>query len=87
MRPFFSRFTRRLRVYDPFKSRFHTATNQNYTKEAVSSKKETQTQLLQIANMEQKPDYSSWSHESLIERVTQLELELKNKNERLLFAS
>jgi hypothetical protein len=34
--------------------------------------------------MEQKPNYKSWSHEKLIERVTQLEQELKNKNLRLI---
>ena len=34
------------------------------------------------AKMDQKLDYKSWSQEKLIERVTQLELELKNKNLR-----
>lgn len=29
-----------------------------------------------------KEDYSAWSNESLIERVTQLEAELKSKNQR-----
>jgi hypothetical protein len=34
------------------------------------------------SNMEEKVDYSAWSHEKLIERVTQLEATLKNKNSR-----
>ncbi|TVY67394.1 tRNA pseudouridine(38/39) synthase [Lachnellula suecica] len=34
--------------------------------------------------MEEKTDYSAWSQEKLIERVTQLENELKSKNERSL---
>ena len=38
----------------------------------------------QIAKMEETPaDYNSWSNEKLIERVTQLENELKLKNARL----
>jgi hypothetical protein len=32
--------------------------------------------------MEEKVDYSAWSQEKLIERVTQLENELKSKNAR-----
>jgi hypothetical protein len=36
-----------------------------------------------LADMGEKTDYSAWSNERLIERVTQLEAELKNKNERL----
>jgi hypothetical protein len=36
----------------------------------------------EVAKMEQGPGYQSWSHERLIERVAQLEQELKNKNER-----
>jgi hypothetical protein len=34
--------------------------------------------------MEQKTDYNAWSQKSLIERVTQLERELKEKNRRLI---
>lgn len=34
------------------------------------------------ANMDGKADYSSWSQESLIKRVTQLERELKEKTRR-----
>ena len=37
------------------------------------------------ANMEVATDYNSWSNERLIERVTQLENELKLKNARLEF--
>lgn len=33
--------------------------------------------------MESKEDYTAWSNEKLIERVTQLEAELKSKNQRL----
>jgi hypothetical protein len=36
----------------------------------------------QTTKMGDKTDYASWSHESLIRRVTQLELELKSKNTR-----
>jgi hypothetical protein len=32
--------------------------------------------------MEEPADYKEWSHEKLIERVTQLEQELKKKNLR-----
>jgi hypothetical protein len=35
-----------------------------------------------VPKMEEKTDYSAWSQEKLIERVTQLENELKNKNQR-----
>jgi hypothetical protein len=34
--------------------------------------------------MTEKTDYSTWSQESLIERVAQLEKELKEKNRRFI---
>jgi hypothetical protein len=36
------------------------------------------------SKMEEKTDYSAWSHEKLIERVTALENELKEKNQRYI---
>jgi tRNA pseudouridine38/39 synthase len=36
------------------------------------------------SRMEEKADYSAWSHEKLIERVTALENELKEKNQRYI---
>jgi hypothetical protein len=40
---------------------------------------------LKAASMEEKADYSAWSHEKLIERVTQLEAALKSKNQRYVY--
>ena len=47
------------------------------TKDMVSEMKAGQS-----AEMGQKPDYKAWSQESLIERVMQLEKELKDTNKR-----
>lgn len=50
----------------------------------TASRKEARALATQLKalNMEEKTDYSAWSHEKLIERVTQLEAALKSKTQR-----
>ncbi len=42
----------------------------------------TRRRASNLVKMEERVDYASWSQASLIERVTQLEKELKDKNSR-----
>jgi hypothetical protein len=47
----------------------------------IESRKEARAAI-----MEKQPDYKDWSHDKLIERVTELEKQLKSKTHRLVEA-
>ena len=86
MRSFFSRPLKLRETVCLSKSGYHTVAPPYVTKKSFFNHKEIQ-RALKIAKMEKTgvtPDYSSWSHESLIERVTQLENELKKNNGRYI---
>lgn len=53
----------------------------------TAGRKETRALAIQMkgASMEEQGDYSAWSQEKLIERVTLLEAALKAKNIRCVF--
>lgn len=53
------------------------------SKESSATRQQAHT-VSTTAKMAETKDYSAWSQESLIERVAQLENELKEKNRRLL---
>ncbi|KAL3428175.1 tRNA pseudouridine synthase A [Phlyctema vagabunda] len=82
MRSFFSRPVKLQEIVHFSKSQYHASAFRCASKKSLFNHKEIQ-RALQLAEMEKKgmmPDYSSWSHQSLIERVTQLENELKRNN-------
>jgi hypothetical protein len=60
---------------------FHASSSQHWRMTRLA---ESQQQARTAGNikMEPIPDYKDWSHESLIQRVTQLEQELKKQNSR-----
>lgn len=65
-----------------FKSHFHVSSISRWRRPKHIAKTTGARQRYIEAKMEEKTDYSAWSNEKLIERVTQLEKELKSKNER-----
>jgi hypothetical protein len=68
-----------------FRSTIHMSRSRRWRKN-TSQRKEARAVLHSSATprMEEKTDYSAWSHEKLIERVTALENELKEKNQRYI---
>jgi len=79
MRPLFAHALSRLEFTS--KANFHMSYTRCWRSENITSRQEARCALTS-SKMAGKTDYSAWSHESLIERVTKLELELKNKNQR-----
>jgi hypothetical protein len=81
MRPFFPAIARRLGVYTTSKASFHMSRSRRWRTTGIENRKEARASL-DPAKMEKNEDYSVWSNEKLIERITQLEVELKSKNQR-----
>lgn len=64
-------------------SEIHASNNQHKAFKRQTIRRNFQALSAQRANMDaNRGDYSAWSHKDLIDRVTQLELALKSKNER-----
>lgn len=80
MRPVSSRILRHLgtTTFSRPQSYLSRSLHPSITKLAM----ELEAGAAEAPNMEQAPDYTSWSHEQLIERVTKLEKELKITNQR-----
>jgi hypothetical protein len=83
MRPFSFAITRQIEVNLTSKASFHMSRSRRWRTKNTASRQEARAASA-AAKMENKPDYSNWTHESLVERVTQLEKELKDKNQRLV---
>lgn len=83
MRPFSFAITRQIEVNLTSKAKFHMSRSRRWRTKNTASRQEARAASA-AAKMENKPDYSNWTHESLVERVTQLEKELKDKNQRLV---
>jgi len=81
MRPSPSQFLKRLEAIQVSKAHFHMSRSNRWRRPKQDTKT---TGAKAVLKMEEKADYSTWSQEKLIERVTQLENELKNKNKRSL---
>jgi hypothetical protein len=80
MRPLLSKLFARLDTPQVSKAAFHMSRSNRWRRPKPPSDRDAKEAA---PKMEQKVDYSAWSQEKLIERVTQLENELKSKNERL----
>jgi len=80
-----SHIIRRLEVYPVSKFRLHLSQSW-WWREAIAVR--THTRLfttrakMEKDKLDEKMDYGAWTNEKLIARVTQLEAELKNKNNR-----
>jgi hypothetical protein len=68
-----------------FRSTIHMSRSRRWRKN-TTQRKEARAALHSSTppRMEEKTNYSAWSHEKLIERVTALENELKEKNQRYI---
>lgn len=65
------------------RSHFHVSSTSRWRRPKYIAKATGARQRYIEAKMEEEEtDYSAWSNEKLIERVTQLEKELKSKNQR-----
>lgn len=68
------------------KSHFHVSSSTRWRRPKQHTKTlGARQRFLGTAKMGGDTDYSAWSNERLIERVSQLEKELKNKNEKFDF--
>jgi len=81
MRPFSSHITRRLEVSWSPKANFHMSRSRRWRTKNIANREAARASLAAL-KMEKSIDYSAWSNEKLIERVTQLEAELKNQTQR-----
>jgi hypothetical protein len=79
MRPFFAQTIKRLEVSYTSKVHFHMSRSRRWTRKSNNRNK---AHAASNSKMAEEPNYTAWSHQSLVERVTQLELEFKNKNQR-----
>jgi len=70
---------RRLEVFRLSKAHFHLSRRQPFRTKNIATKVEARE--AQRVKMAEETDYRTWSHENLIERVTQLEQALKSKNQ------
>lgn len=84
MRHFPSRTIRQFGVSIASKAQFNVSRNQNWDSKNIAGRMLTPA-ASKAAEMDQKSDYTAWSHESLVERVTHLEKELKSLNQRLVY--
>ncbi|CAG8956986.1 hypothetical protein HYFRA_00012465 [Hymenoscyphus fraxineus] len=75
---------KRIQLSKISKSHFHESTTSRWMRPKHIAKTTGARQRYIEAKMEEQTDYSAWSNERLIERVTQLEKELKSKNQSLL---
>lgn len=81
MRPTPLHIARRLEVPLTAKAHFHMSRSRRWRTKNTTGREQARASLA-VAKMESTTDYTAWSNERLIERVTQLEAELKYKNER-----
>jgi len=81
MRPIPLHTTRRLEVSLTAKAHFHMSRSRRWRTKNTAGREQARASLA-FAKMESTTDYTAWSNEKLIERVTQLEAELKYKNAR-----
>ena len=81
MRHLSSRILRHARLSPLSKPQVYVSRNPHPSVKKLARKLEARA-AAEIMKMNQKPDYKSWPQEKLVERVTQLEQELKNKNLR-----
>ena len=90
MRSFLSQTLRRLEVTQSSKVHFPMSRSRRW-RENTTARKAARALLHSSStskmdkNSEEKADYNAWSQEKLIERVTQLEAELKAQNTRFSF--
>jgi hypothetical protein len=90
MRSFFPKILRRLEATYPTASHFHMSRSRRWRKNSAARKAarahlhSSSTSKMDDKSVE-RTDYSVWSHENLIQRVTQLENELKAQNRRSLY--
>jgi hypothetical protein len=83
MRSFSSQLVRRPEVHHTSRAPILMSRSGKWKKRSPSEKAaRAASRAAKMATTAEKKDYSAWSHENLIERVTQLEAELKNKNSR-----
>jgi hypothetical protein len=90
MRPFFPKILRRLEATHPASSYIHMSRSRRWTKNTAARKAaRAHLHSSSASKMDdksvEKTDYSVWSHEKLIQRVTQLENELRAQNRRSLY--
>jgi len=88
MRPLPSQILKKLEAIQVSKVHFHMSRSNRWRR----PKQDTKTRGAKAAHkmkveVEEKTDYSAWSQEKLVERVTQLEQELKNKNQRFAISN
>jgi hypothetical protein len=83
MRPFSSQLARRLEFSSGLRNAILMSRSRRWRKN-TSQRMEARAALhtSTTSMMEERTDYSAWSHEKLIERVTALENELQEKNRR-----
>jgi hypothetical protein len=86
MRQFSSRTVRQFGVSITSKAHFHAARSQNWNSKTIASRMKALA-ASEAAEMDQKPDYTAWSHERLIKRVAQLEKELRSMNQRSIHSN
>lgn len=89
MRPSSFKILRRLEVTHIGESHFHMSRSRRWTKNTAARRgARAHLQTSSTSKMEGKDggktDYSAWSQEKLIQRVAQLEAELRAQNLRLL---
>lgn len=89
MRSFFLGTLRRLEVTHTASSHFHMSRSRRWTKNSAARKQarallHSSSTSRMDDNLGEKTDYSAWSQEKLIQRVTQLEAELKAQNRRFI---
>ena len=73
---------RELFCASPAKRIIHMSRSRKWrSKESAANRQQTRA-VTSTSKMTSKPDYTAWSQDKLIERVTQLEIELNEKNRR-----
>jgi hypothetical protein len=92
MQSFFFGTLRRLEVTRTAGSHFHMSRSRRWTKNTAARKQarallHASSMSKMDGNLGEKTDYSAWSQEKLIERVTQLEAELEAQNRRFFLLS
>lgn len=80
MRPFSSRILGHAGTTTFSKPQVYVSRNPHPSVKKLARKMEARA--AEVVKMGQKPDYNSWSQEKLIDRVTQLEKDLKISNQR-----
>ncbi len=91
MRPLFPKILKRLEATYLAASHFHMSRSRRWTKNTAARKAaRAHLHSSSASKMDgksvEKTDYSVWSHEKLIQRVTQLENELKAQNLRSFYS-